>query len=630
MTERREPEASSDLQGVNPGYAAFQISKALRTKVEHGDPATRARATEKAAKWEAVLTNILTGALEYGTRTPLKGVPAWVTTEVLTGGFATGELLAGGALQEHETTRLSTLPRVPEGDERRALNLHCLTDEGMAELMGQLRTGCYDVAVPEEAAMMVVAWLAEHGHAQAARELIEELAPFFSRLRFYPVPLQHARHFGSRVHLRSVAEVTRDIRAITPNKRVLAQKEAVQIWTPLHDRIVSMFFETVVDGWPCRHYPRDWNVRASSLLNEYDTQSSTRPSGGKHDRRNGHQTQLRQFLRRCVNDPSGLTGRDVGRIRLILNRYAQKRGAPDSPACTESRQRQREDVEAPLFHAIASVVTQRLERHSKDEGLDEIQDIEQDVTGDEASASAVPVGTALPPSIRRKIERCLNETVSALVERDVITSGEVIARVLPQVTSGIRAAGLSNPTLRPLYAAIYRAFRRRRSLLLLNLEKQVSIEELPWVAAINRFRSESLSTKKLSKQALEEVVALVVTSFPQAILPNKLLQELRALAKGADLQIRSLTRSPLTSSWGGSLASLSIPRIGPQRFLTVRSTRRTTPSITRTCVGFVRSLKRRSERGSGNERRPRRTSSLSFAHTGLGSRLEPGIPRRTV
>src|SRR6185503_6336082 len=151
----------------------------------------------------------------------------------------------------------------------------------------------------------VVAWLAEHGHAQAARELIEELAPYFAQLRFYPVPLQQARHFGSRVHVKTVAEVTRDIRAITPNERVLAQKEAVQIWTPLHDRIVSMFLETVADGWPCRHYPADWNARASSLLSEYDSQSSTR-TGGKHDRRNGHQAQLRQLLRRCVDDPSAL------------------------------------------------------------------------------------------------------------------------------------------------------------------------------------------------------------------------------------------------------------------------------------------------------------------------------------
>ena len=258
-----ELEDSSNPPGVNPGYAVFQIAKALRTGQEHDDPWIRGRAAEKAAKWETVLDNLLSGLVGYGSRTPLEGVPAWATLEVLTGGFATGELLGGGALLDHEVTRLSTLPRVPEGQERRVLNLHCLTDAGMVELVDQLRTGRYDVTVPEEGAMLVVAWLAEHGHADAARALIEELAPFFSRLRFYPVPLQQTQHFGWRVHLASVAEVIRNIEAIKPNARVLAQKAAVQIWAPLHDRIVAMFLETVEGGWPCRRYPQDWASRAS-------------------------------------------------------------------------------------------------------------------------------------------------------------------------------------------------------------------------------------------------------------------------------------------------------------------------------------------------------------------------------
>lgn len=71
----------------------------------------------------------------------------------------------------------------------------------------------------------------------------------------------------------------------------------------------------------------------------------------------------------------------------------------------------------------------------------------------------------------------------------------------------------------------------------MNLEKQIEIEELPWVAAIDRFRGENLSSRELAKQTLHEVTVLTITSFPQAILPNKLLQELRALAKGADLTI---------------------------------------------------------------------------------------------
>jgi hypothetical protein len=166
-----------------------------------------------------------------------------------------------------------------------------------------------------------------------------------------------------------------------------------------------------------------------------------------------------------------------------------------------------------------------------------VSHLSEAVTDNEAVTTGVPKGTAIPASIRQKVERCLNETVAALVERDLITSGETLARVLPQMTSGIRAAGIADSTLRQLYAAIYRAFRQRRSLLLLNLEKQVQIEELPWVAAIEPFRSEGLADNELARQTLEEVSVLTLTAFPHAILPNKLLQELRALVKGSRLDI---------------------------------------------------------------------------------------------
>jgi hypothetical protein len=194
-------------------------------------------------------------------------------------------------------------------------------------------------------------------------------------------------------------------------------------------------------------------------------------------------------------------------------------------------------VSAPTFHEVAGVVAARLEKHPMSDGLDEVSALSGAVTEEEAAGSGVPTGTPVPTSIRRKVERCLNEAVEVLVERRLITSGEILARCLPQMTSGIRAVGISEPRLRHLYSAIYRAFRRRRSLLLLNLEKQVQIEELPWVAAIERFRSDSLSSRELARQTLEEVTVLTLTSFPHAILPNKLLQELRALATGAGLDI---------------------------------------------------------------------------------------------
>lgn len=533
----QEPIVEVKPTNVNPGYAVFQIAKALTTSEQHDDPATRERAKEKISRWETVLKNILTGVVQYGSRTPVEGIPGWATLEVVTGGFATGELLASGPLQEHETKFLEQIPGTPAGEERRALNAHFLTDAGLTELTDRLHSGCYDVVVPEEGALLVTAWLVENGHLDDARELLDKLSPFFPRLRFYPIPLEQRRRFGSRIHLQDVGKTIADLRRIKPNTRILAQRSAVQVWLPLHDRIVALFLETVVNDWPCQRYPDAWPQRALALLGEYSELKKDQAPGGKTERPNGHAAQLREFLGKCARLPGSLTGREVGRIRLILNRYLTKRGTPDSPPCVEARRRQAADVNAPTFHEIAAVVAPRLEKHPSTDGLDNVSQLNEPVAAQEADRFGVPEGTVVPTSIQRKVERCLNETVAVLIERGLITSGETLARILPQMTSGLRALGITDPTLRQLYAAIYRAFRQRRSLLLLNLEKQVQIEELPWVGSIERFRSDNLSSKELARQTLEEVAVLTLSSFPHAILPNKLLQELRALVKGANLDI---------------------------------------------------------------------------------------------
>ncbi len=538
MADRERDQATNvNPRGANPGYAALQIAKALTTSEEHDDPAARERAGERIARWQTVLGNILTGSVQYGSRAPVEGVPAWATLEVITGGFATGALLAGGPIQEYERLLLADLPAVPAGEERRALNAHFLTDAGLRWLVDRLRTGCYDVAVPEEGALLVVAWLVEHGYAEEARMLLEALAPFFSRLRFYPIPAEQPLRTGSRVHLQTVERTLEDLHRIGPNRRILAQKAAAEVWLPLYDRVVGLFLETVVHGWPCQRYRDGWSNRADALLGEYLGLRREHGSSGRFERGGEHHAQLLGYLTKCAADPASLTGREVGRVRLILERYIEKRGAPDSPTCAEARARQAADVSAPTFHAIAGVVADRMKTAPKADGLDDVGYLAETVTGEEAASTGVPEGTSVPESIRRKVERCLNETVDALVERGIITSGETLARVLPQMSSGLGAAGIVDPTLRQLYAAIYRAFRRRRSLLLLNLEKQVQIEELPWAAAIDRFRSENLSSRELARQTLEEVTVLTLRSFPYAILPNKLLQELRALVKGAELDI---------------------------------------------------------------------------------------------
>jgi hypothetical protein len=521
---------------VNPGYAGFQLAKAITASERHTDAAVRERAAAKVAKWQAVLSNLLSGRLDVGSRTPV-AAPAWATLEVVTGGFATGALLAEGPLQDHERAWLEASPDVSAADARRALNGYFLSEAGLSELQDRVNSGCYDVQVPEEGALLVVAWLVEHGYAEGARALLDEISPYFGRLRFYPVPTDEPRRFGPQVHLQDVKSTMGDIERIQPNPRILAQQEAVEIWAPFYDRLVALWLETFAGDQPCRAFPADWHARAAALTAEYADLRRNHRRCRKPERKRGHFAQLRLLLAKAARNRDELTARDVGMLRVIVSCYLQKRGRPDSETCAAARQRQRADVAAPTHHEIAGVVAARMRVHAKADGLDDIGHLVRPIAAEESSGVRLPLGSEVPETIRRKVERCLNQTVSELVAKGLVTSGEALARVLPQMTSGLRAAAISDPTLRQLYAAIYRAFRRRRSLLLLNLEKQVQIEELPWIAALDQFREAELSSRELAQQSLREISLLTIRSFPQAILPNKLLQELRALAKSADLDL---------------------------------------------------------------------------------------------
>src|SRR5579859_1556237 len=558
-----EPETPDDSAKprVGSGYALFQLAKAFTTEAQHPDPATRERAHQRMANWTRVFHGILQGTLAVGSRAPLTGTPNWVTLKVLTGGFATGELLAAGPLQAHERALLTQRPPTSEADARRLLNSYYLTDAGLAALQELLQSGCYAMNVPEEGALLVVAWLVQNGYVAPAQELLETIAPWFAQLRFYPIPTAHARPGGSHVFLQDVGSTITRLQQIRPNPHILAQQEAVCVWTPLYDRLIKLFLETVAGdlptlrgdagrwvrsasgafpvqgGWPCQHYPADWAARATALLHDCDAQRAQHTRCGKPERAKDQFAQLRDYLRRCVQDPTSLRGRDVGRIRLILAGYLTKRGTPDSAQCRARRAHQVQHASAPTFQEIAAVVVPRLQAYPLDEGLEDLGPITQPISPPEAEQWQIPVGTRVPASLQEKVQRCLSATVEVLVARGLITSGSTLARVLPQISAGVRAAGFADLALRRLFATVYAAFRRRRSLLLLNLEKQVQIEELPWVAAIDHLRSNNLSAQELARQTLAEVTLLTISAFPHAILPNKLLQELRALGKTAELDL---------------------------------------------------------------------------------------------
>jgi hypothetical protein len=532
---------------ASPAYAVGQLRRALERALAADDSGVRRRAAGRAEMWRAVLDGVATGHLVIGSRTPVADTPAWVTLEVAHGGFATGRFLAESALRDDEFERLRSVPTdAPGASDRERLNLWYLSDEGLAELLDALRTGRYRIDVPEEAALLVVAWLLEHGHDAAALDLVAELRPLMHRLRFTPRFESTPVSSGAVVRLQPVGEVRDSLRQATVRPAIAAMLETLRVWNPLYDRLVELWCETVegelpelatgiVGGWPCRVWPADWSERRRQWLADYRAAAENHRGSDAHRHPKGNFARLRSALERCPEDSAALTGRDVGWIRRALANTISAHGAPRSETRAALRATQAAVAARPTYAALAKVLSARMDRYPGDGGLPSLDPIEAEVAEEEASLAAP--GYPIPPHLVVKATRALEAPVGELVDRGVIGSGEVLARVLPQITSQLIAANIDDNALASAYARTYAAFRRRRSLLLLNLEHQVRFDELPWIAAVAPLRGRSEHAARAAGQSLRETTVLALGAFPQAILPNPLLRELSALANQGGLRL---------------------------------------------------------------------------------------------
>lgn len=553
---------------ANPGYALAQLAKALLGNDEG--------ATKRVQQWQQVLAGMAKGVLQIGSRQPVAGTPPWITLGVIHGGFATGNFAAGGILQQHEIAKLSELQgrglvpqidpnRIDVNERRTALNVYFAGVNGREELSDLLRRGCFRVNVPEEAALLISTWLTEHGETDRATELLEVLAPFFDRVRFYPQPANGPLSVmsGDIVYLQPAAFCAKKLRDKRQQESVLKMNESIKVWTPLYDRAVSLFLETLEGevpqlvrdnvtgelaraangqpiaggGWPCKQYPEGWSARVSSFLAEYEVKRKRHQLCKKHEKPKENFARLRNYLAIAVNNPAQLSIRDAGVIRKILASYVTAHGAPGSERLKSTRSTQMDLASRPLHTAMASLLADRLTKEPSDEGVSELERLLVPLSPDEAAQARVDSGTPFPPSIIRKAAPCGEMPLASFVEQRLISSSESLASVLPMLTARIRAARVSDPYLARVIASVYRAFRQRRSLLLLNLESQVRFEELPWISAIEPWVGSSEDSQAAARGALTKAFGLAISAFPYTIVPNKLVKELRTLLKDAGFAV---------------------------------------------------------------------------------------------
>jgi hypothetical protein len=567
----REPRMTASA-----GYATGQLRRAIDQLAAAHDAAGLEAAEVKIARWRSVIAGMEAGGLRAGSRTPVAGTPAWVTLEVAHGGFATGRLLAEQPLDAAELEMLAGLPpEVPGRSDRERLNLWFLGDAGQQDLLRTLAEGRYRVEVPEEAALMVVAWLLDRGQPEAALDLVAELRPWMPRLRFTPRPAAGPGPSGALVHVQTAAQAAAALGGMTMRPQIAAMRQALGARNPLYDRLVALWCETVdgdlprlapdgavEGGWPCRRWPADWAGRRAAWLAAFRQAAQDREPARSRRAAKSNFTRLRVALEACEHDSSKLTGREVGWIRRALANTITRHGATGSPARAVLRILQHPSVGRPAYTDLAQVIAARLGQFPPDGGIPSLDGIAAEVATGESTA--VPGGWPVPAHLVAKAARALEAPAEELVDRRIIGSAEVLAAVVPQVTAQVLAAGVEGPQLSGLYGQAYAAFRKRRTLLLLNLEHQVRFGELPWIAALQPFRADSTDAARAARQALTEVAFLAVRGFPQTIVPNPLVSEMSALAAQAALPLplteevaADIFTGTFTTKWNEAAAAAS-------------------------------------------------------------------------
>ncbi len=518
---------------IGAGFPLGQLARALTTAQTHEDAATRERAELRVRRWQQVLAGMAQGWLDVGSRTPVKGLPAWVTPEVVHGGFATGDPAAGGPLRTDETDRAQRLGLPAD---RRALFWSWLTDAGLAELRELLDSDRYRVEYAEEAALPVVAWLLRHGDRDAALSVLEEIAPFADRLRFIPAPSDQRAGDPDVVYRQTAGEARRILEQRQPNVRIETMREALTVWNPFADELLALWCETSDGGRIGAVTSEGWLSRAQQVLAHYRRFAAEYTLCTKHRNTKGSIGVLRTALERRVAGAE-LTPRERGLVQSVVDAMLRKRGRPGSPEHSAIREQQADEAARPGHHQLAQLVANRLADLPQDSGISDVDHLLRPVDAAETHLVGPVAGWPMPRPVTRVVTRAAAGTPEQLIDRGVIASSEVLARLTPQLAAATAASAYPDPALRILMDATYRAFRNRRSLLLLNLEHQVRLTELPWVQAVASSRIDTSDTRDQARRTLVRLACAAVGGFPATVLPNPLVSELATLSKQANLDL---------------------------------------------------------------------------------------------
>jgi len=499
--------------------------------------AAAAPTADKRKQWQEIAEAIRQQTLRVGSRTPL-GLPAWVTSDVVSGGFASGSA-AGGALLAWERELGEKLkPCGFEGPvSRGALNEFFLSPDGVALLCDALDSRRFQVLLPEEAALLMVVQLQRRGCDVG--HILEEIIPHFASLRFYPRLLDLPRPQAPPGAV-SVWTVDRLKQALackrTPVKiqrQQMAQEDFLPVYMALMDLAAPVPPQDLENWLPLgtRVDPHAWAAweKAEKRL-EAKFSRSRRMKRGTYG-------SMRRLLRRSSSGEE-LSFRDRRFARRLLVDFYAKYGIPGS-ADRETRVSAVTGAFAGFVpvETLAAILTERLAEFPGEMGVLSCTPLMADVSEADKGwprDAPRPTGVPMPKVFQQLVKRVKIDSIDNLVGAGLIKSSEAVARLSTLVVAQTLTSH-ECPVQCDLDVSLAFAFARRRSLLLLDYASQVKLHELPWCPP-HLAHPDCPEVAEASRLVLRNLCRLHMTTWPHVEIPNVALREMQKLLNAAKIK----------------------------------------------------------------------------------------------
>ena len=367
--------------------------------------------------------------------------------------------------------------------------------------------------------------------------------------------------------MRSLAETKAQWLSQRPPAALAAQHASIHHWRPLQDALIGLWLQAV-PGEPPRLHPSQpsnpalvqgglpapetlhapWMQQARTWLHAHDELVRRHPPSRRYAHASGHFVQMRQLLQHAAQGQA-LSEAQRQHLRFMLACHLHAHGLLGSAPRAAWRARQHAQTAVAWKDAWAQALLARVSSAGEMEDIDGLADIAPLLAPAQAHEAGphLPAGATLLPGLARQVRRLRMGSLDSLVAEGVVTSCEEMARLLPASAAAHLAATMPDAASARLLAALWRAFRQRRSLLLLDHASQVRFHELPWVRALLAIASPSgpglpneqgvanapgeSAVQAAADQALNAAARLALHTWPYAPLPNSMLWELDVFAR---------------------------------------------------------------------------------------------------